>query len=103
MTESKVGFVMEYCGGGNLQQKLSEYPSKSLPEELAKVIIRQVVSAVVHIHSRGMHACMLDELTWVDMSWVYKLTLWLVYKLTLYLSATKWYEFVVLMMWIVTK
>lgn len=49
----KVAFVMEYCNGGSLQQKLSDYTNSSLPEELAKYIIRQLVSAVAHIHSRG--------------------------------------------------
>lgn len=50
----KVGLVMELCSGGNLQQLHQTFTDNALPEPLAKVIIRQLVSAVAHIHSRGM-------------------------------------------------
>jgi hypothetical protein len=48
-------FVMELCVGGHLGNLISrQYPHKYLPEERAKVLTRQLLSAVVHLHSRGI-------------------------------------------------
>lgn len=50
-----VYFVMEICTGGHLGDLLNRQPnSKCLDEEWAKVLIRQLVSAVAHLHSRGI-------------------------------------------------
>jgi calcium-dependent protein kinase len=45
---------MELCTGGHLEDYLNVRPSRFLPENEAKALIRQLVSAVAHIHSRGI-------------------------------------------------
>jgi calcium-dependent protein kinase len=45
---------MELCTGGHLEDYLNMRPSRFLPENEAKALIRQLVSAVAHIHSRGI-------------------------------------------------
>lgn len=50
-----VYFVMELCSGGHLGELLArQAPNKCLPEPWAKQIIRQLVSAVAHLHGRGI-------------------------------------------------
>eukprot|EP01033_Poteriospumella_lacustris_P011097 gene11098-7896_t len=47
-------FVMELCLGGHLGNLLSRQPNKCVDEEWAKRLCRQLLSAVAHIHSRGI-------------------------------------------------
>eukprot|EP00595_Chromulina_sp_UTEXLB2642_P002040 CAMPEP_0196764076 /NCGR_PEP_ID=MMETSP1095-20130614/5325_1 /TAXON_ID=96789 ORGANISM="Chromulina nebulosa, Strain UTEXLB2642" /NCGR_SAMPLE_ID=MMETSP1095 /ASSEMBLY_ACC=CAM_ASM_000446 /LENGTH=939 /DNA_ID=CAMNT_0042118683 /DNA_START=185 /DNA_END=3004 /DNA_ORIENTATION=- len=47
-------FVMELCTGGHLGALLARQPKKNLDEEWAKVLCKQLISAVAHIHSRGI-------------------------------------------------
>mmetsp|Transcript_11694 Transcript_11694/g.21730 ORF Transcript_11694/g.21730 Transcript_11694/m.21730 type:complete len:978 (-) Transcript_11694:238-3171(-) len=54
---NEVGFVMELCSGGHLGLWL-EYikyePIRVPPEQTIKSIMRQLVSAVAHMHTRGI-------------------------------------------------
>lgn len=50
----QVAFVFDLCTGGVLTELVSRNPKKYLHEDLAKILIRQLVSAVAHIHSRGI-------------------------------------------------
>lgn len=47
-------FVMELCLGGHLGNLLSRQPQKFIDEDWAKNLARQLLSAVAHIHSRGI-------------------------------------------------
>ena len=48
-------FVMELCVGGHLGNLISrQYPGKYLSESRAKVLTRQLFSAILHMHSRGI-------------------------------------------------
>lgn len=47
-------FVMELCLGGHLGNLLSRQPNKCVDEEWAKKLCRQLMSAVAHIHGRGI-------------------------------------------------
>lgn len=47
-------FVMELCSGGHLGMLIARQPRKKLDEEWAKALCRQLISAVAHIHSRGI-------------------------------------------------
>jgi calcium-dependent protein kinase len=47
-------FVMELCLGGHLGNLLSRQPNKCVDEEWAKKLGRQLLSAVAHIHGRGI-------------------------------------------------
>jgi calcium-dependent protein kinase len=53
-TPTHVYFVMELCSGGHLGELLAKQSGKCLPEDWAKQIIRQLVSAVAHLHGRGI-------------------------------------------------
>lgn len=53
-TPSHMYFVMELCLGGHLGNLLSRQPNKCVDEEWAKRLCRQLLSAVAHIHSRGI-------------------------------------------------
>ena len=53
----EVGFVMELCSGGHLGHWLESMkyePIKIPPEPTVKSIMRQLLSAVIHMHSRGI-------------------------------------------------
>lgn len=50
----KIYFVMELCTGGHLGNLISHQTSKHLDEEWAKVLCKQILSAVTHLHSRGI-------------------------------------------------
>lgn len=47
-------FVMELCTGGHLGDLIARQPAKKLDENFAKVLCRQLISAIAHIHSRGI-------------------------------------------------
>lgn len=47
-------FVMELCHGGHLGNLLSRQALKYIDEDWAKNLCRQLLSAVAHIHSRGI-------------------------------------------------
>eukprot|EP01039_Chlorochromonas_danica_P000319 gene319-342_t len=47
-------FVMELCHGGHLGNLLSRQSLKYIDEDWAKNLCRQLLSAVAHIHSRGI-------------------------------------------------
>lgn len=49
-----VGFVMELCTGGHLMKLLDRQPKRFISEVHAKTIMRQLVSAIAHIHDRGI-------------------------------------------------
>jgi calcium-dependent protein kinase len=47
-------FIMELCLGGHLGNLIARQPNKFLDEEWAKRLCKQILSAVSHIHSRGI-------------------------------------------------
>lgn len=47
-------FVMELCLGGHLGNLIARQPNKYLDEDWARRLCRQILSAVTHIHSRGI-------------------------------------------------
>jgi calcium-dependent protein kinase len=47
-------FVMELCLGGHLGNLLSRQPDRCIDEEWGKKLCKQLLSAIVHIHSRGI-------------------------------------------------
>ena len=47
-------FVMELCSGGHLGNLISRQELKRLDEDWAKRLIRQLISATAHMHSRGI-------------------------------------------------
>jgi calcium-dependent protein kinase len=51
---SHMYFVMELCLGGHLGNLLARQQKKYLDEPWAKQLARQLLSAVAHIHSRGI-------------------------------------------------
>lgn len=51
---SHIYFVMELCSGDHLGNLLARQQKKFLDEEWTKRLFRQLVSAVAHIHSRGI-------------------------------------------------
>lgn len=53
-TPTHMYFVMELCRGGHLGNLLSRQPKKCADEAWAKVLCRQILSAVAHCHSRGI-------------------------------------------------
>jgi calcium-dependent protein kinase len=53
-TPSHMYFVMELCLGGHLGNLLARQTNKYLDEDWAKKLCRQILSAVAHIHSRGI-------------------------------------------------
>eukprot|EP01038_Epipyxis_sp_PR26KG_P005845 gene5845-8065_t len=50
----KMYFVMELCLGGHLGQLVSRQPNKYLDEQWAKKLCRQLLSAMAHMHNRGI-------------------------------------------------
>ena len=46
--------MFDLCTGGDLNSLIKRTPKNYLEEDTAKVLIRQLVSAVAHIHSRGI-------------------------------------------------
>ena len=53
-THSRVHMVMELCDGGALDTYLSYYPTGLPHLDIAAIILRQVMSAVHHIHGLGI-------------------------------------------------
>jgi serine/threonine protein kinase len=53
-TIEHVGFVMELCTGGHLGRYLEKLPNKHAKEDHARSIIRQLLSAIAHMHARGI-------------------------------------------------
>ena len=53
-TIEQVGFVMELCTGGHLGRFLEKMPGHFLQEDHSKGIIRQLLSAIAHMHARGI-------------------------------------------------
>jgi calcium-dependent protein kinase len=53
-TNEQVGFVMELCSGGHLGRFLERLPDGHVKEDHAKSIIRQLLSAIAHMHARGI-------------------------------------------------
>jgi serine/threonine protein kinase len=49
-----VFFVMELCSGGHLGNLIARQPRKCLDEQWARALAQQLISAVAHIHSRGI-------------------------------------------------
>jgi calcium-dependent protein kinase len=49
-----VSVVFDLCTGGHLGDWAAKAPNKQLSEETANIIIRQLTSAVAHIHSLGI-------------------------------------------------
>jgi calcium-dependent protein kinase len=47
-------FVMELCLGGHLGNLIARQPNKYLDEEWARKLCQQILSAVSHLHSRGI-------------------------------------------------
>eukprot|EP01031_Cornospumella_fuschlensis_P026881 gene26881-32486_t len=47
-------FVMELCLGGHLGNLLARQPNRYVDEAWAKKLCRQILSAVAHIHQRGI-------------------------------------------------
>jgi hypothetical protein len=47
-------FVMELCLGGHLGNLLSRQPNRCVDEEWGKKLCKQLLSAIVHIHGRGI-------------------------------------------------
>lgn len=50
----QVSFVFALCLGGHLGNLLNRTPNKYLPEDTTKLIVRQLASAVAHLHSVGI-------------------------------------------------
>jgi calcium-dependent protein kinase len=50
----KFYFVMELCTGGHLGTLLSRQPNRNFDENKCRILIKQLISAVSHIHSRGI-------------------------------------------------
>ncbi len=46
--------MLDLCTGGHLGDLIKRMPQKYLAEDNARVLIRQLVSAVAHMHSRGI-------------------------------------------------
>lgn len=53
-SNSKVGFILDLCTGGHLGDLVKRTPQKYLSEDYCKILIRQLVSAVTHMHSKGI-------------------------------------------------
>ena len=53
-TASHMYFVMELCSGGHLGMLLKGRPEERLDESWARRLCRQLMSAVSHMHSRGI-------------------------------------------------
>lgn len=53
-TKDQVGFVMELCTGGHLLNLLERQPKRYLSENAARNLVCQLVSAVAHMHGRGI-------------------------------------------------
>ena len=53
-TSQTAYFVMELCSGGHLGSLIARQPDKRLEENWAKTLCRQLLSAIAHIHSRGI-------------------------------------------------
>lgn len=53
-TTEQIHFVMELCTGGTLLNLIDRQPKRYVPEQQAKVLIRQLVSAIAHMHQRGI-------------------------------------------------
>jgi calcium-dependent protein kinase len=51
---ASVYFVMELCLGGHLGNLIARQPNKFLDEDWARKLCRQILSAVSHIHTRGI-------------------------------------------------
>jgi serine/threonine protein kinase len=50
----RVYFVMELCAGGHLGNLLARQSLKHLDEDWARILTRQLCSAVCHLHNRGI-------------------------------------------------
>ena len=48
----KLNICLEYCNGGSLAQMLRQF--KSFPERLVRLYTRQMVEALVYLHSKGI-------------------------------------------------
>lgn len=46
--------VMEYIGGGELFEMITQQKDNTLSEEQAKNYMRKILSALVHMHSQGI-------------------------------------------------
>ncbi len=53
-SDNRVCFVMDLCTGGHLGDLLACSRKTYLDEPKAKILIRQLVSAIAHMHSRGI-------------------------------------------------
>jgi len=53
-TSEQVGFVMELCSGGHLGKLVEHRAGPLVSEERAKALIRQLLSAITHMHARGI-------------------------------------------------
>eukprot|EP00602_Paraphysomonas_sp_CaronLab_P008230 CAMPEP_0185019716 /NCGR_PEP_ID=MMETSP1103-20130426/2319_1 /TAXON_ID=36769 /ORGANISM="Paraphysomonas bandaiensis, Strain Caron Lab Isolate" /LENGTH=725 /DNA_ID=CAMNT_0027550177 /DNA_START=260 /DNA_END=2437 /DNA_ORIENTATION=+ len=56
-TPNEVGFVMELCTGGHVGhwlERIQFNPTAVLPESTTKSVIRQLLSAIAHMHNRGI-------------------------------------------------
>eukprot|EP00602_Paraphysomonas_sp_CaronLab_P000596 CAMPEP_0185023354 /NCGR_PEP_ID=MMETSP1103-20130426/6035_1 /TAXON_ID=36769 /ORGANISM="Paraphysomonas bandaiensis, Strain Caron Lab Isolate" /LENGTH=732 /DNA_ID=CAMNT_0027555911 /DNA_START=177 /DNA_END=2375 /DNA_ORIENTATION=+ len=56
-TPHEVGFVMELCTGGHIGhwlERIQFNPRAVLPETTTKSVIRQLLSAIAHMHDRGI-------------------------------------------------
>ncbi|KAF0922248.1 hypothetical protein E2562_029136 [Oryza meyeriana var. granulata] len=53
-TRSKVYLVMELAPGGDLLSRLASLPSRRLPENAARRVFLQLVSALIYCHARGV-------------------------------------------------
>lgn len=51
-TEQDYVLVLEYCGGGDLYQRIAE--GGLMPETEARTVMRQLCNAVQHLHQRGV-------------------------------------------------
>ena len=53
-TAVEIALVMELCSGGHLGNLLSKQSTHCIEEAWARTLIRQLLSAVAHLHSRGI-------------------------------------------------
>ena len=53
-TDSAVYIVMDYCDGGSLRDEISAQETGAFPEPVARFYFKQVISAVMYMHGKGL-------------------------------------------------